>query len=242
MSKGKITFEPIESSNEAHRILQDCARSTALAQLFTRQQKTVVNCRFVRLNLESGEVGFRPEQAAELKSFLEELTESKSRDCFVNLVNDRVKVFFKSRIRGLNEGRIMLDYPQALFRVQRREHLRFKIPMGHTLRVEVASTVDRARSFQNKVVDISAGGLAFYAKLNQEADFQAGQIITSMRFTLNRRVVICQGEIRHVRSAKVEGEDLLVIGVLFYKMGEEDRDWVSLYVRQQTRNILSKML
>ncbi len=226
---------------EAHRILADCARSTALAQFFTRKQEAVLTCRFVRLNEATREVGFRPDESFQVSSFLDELASTGSRECYVNLVNDRVKVFFKSQIIELREGKLFLDLPKNLFRVQRREFFRFKIPPGHVLRVEVKAPLSD-ETLSLKVIDVSAGGLAFSVKKPHSDDFIAGMQLSSLRFTLNRRAVYCEGFIRHVRSMKIEGEDVQVVGILFHRLREEDRKWVDDYVREQTRRMLAKLL
>lgn len=240
--KGKISFEPVESSAEAHRIIQDCARGTALSQLFTRKQKLVLTCRFVRINEQEREVGFRPDHTTEMKGFMEELASTKTSDCFANLVNDRVKVFFKSKIRGYRNGILFLEFPTDLFRVQRRQFLRYKIPLGHTLRVDISMPLSPDKVLHNKVLDISAGGLAFHVKANQKDDFISGMVIPGLRFTVNRRAIWCKAAIRHARPATVDGEEVLVIGALFQDLREEDREWISQYVREQTKHLLAKML
>ncbi len=231
----------MESTGEAHRILADCARSTALAQFFTRKQQAVLTCRFVRLNESIKEVGFRPDESLEVEGFLDELATTGSRECYVNLVNDRVKVFFKSQIKEIREGKIFMELPKNIFRVQRREFLRFKIPPGHVLRVDVkAPLADETLSL--KVVDISAGGLAFTVKRPHSDDFISGMQLSGLRFTLNRRAIYCQGFIRHVREVKIEGEDGIAVGILFHRLREEDRKWIEDYVRDQTRRMMAKLL
>jgi len=240
--KGKINFEPVESAAEARRILSDCARSIATAQLFTRKQKSVLVCRFIRLDDGALELGFRPDQPELLKPFLDELSATGSPDLFVNVVNDRVKVFFRSPIKGLKEGRLVLAMPPGIFRVQRREHIRFKIPQTHTLRVDVVSPLDFDTVHHPKVIDISAGGLAFSVKKEQADLFSSGLELSDLRFTLNRRLILVQAVIRHARPVLIDGEEMVVIGVLFNPIRPEDQKWINDYVRAQNRAMLAKML
>lgn len=213
-----------------------------MTQLFTRKQNCVLVCRFVKLDDLNHEVSFRPDQPEVLRSFLDELAASASPDLYVNVVNERAKVFFKTPIKGLRDGRLVLAYPQGVFRVQRREHIRYKIPQGRSMRVEVHSPLQPAEPLNPKVVDFSAGGMAFCVPKEQENLFSSGQLIPTLRFSLDRQVIFVQGHIRHVRRSLIEGVEMAVVGVLFVAIEEADRRRIADFVARQHRAILSRLL
>jgi c-di-GMP-binding flagellar brake protein YcgR len=240
--KGRISFEPVASASESRKILADCARSAAGAQLFTRKQALVLPCRLVRLDDSAREVGFRPLAYENLRPFLEELASTRSPDCFASLVNDRVRVLFRSPIKSVREGIVTLAMPDGIFRVQRREFLRFKIPSGHLVRIEVFPSESDSQPFRLKLVDISAGGLAFSFVERDSGYFSAGQELARIRLQLRKQTILCRGVIRHIRPALIDGEKVFLAGVLFRDMLTADQRWISEYVNEQTRTLLRRML
>lgn len=241
-NSGRISFEPIETKDEAYKVLNEAARARSFTQLFSQLKRRVLTCHFSHIRPEENQVGFKPERPNDIGPFLIEIKESKSPFVFVNIANEKNKVFFKSQIISYKDNMLVMNYPQGVFRVQRRQHLRYKIPQGHTMRLDVESATVPGGMFSKKIIDISAGGVAFYIEAPEAEHFPSGKTIQKIRFQVDRSTILCSAQIRHVRPARQEGSDKMIVGVLFTAMPIEDQVRIESFIREKMKALLSRML
>lgn len=240
--KGQLSFEPVETLQEAQRLVGECARSGALAQIFTRSQKVILVSKLAAVKANEMELVFRCDVTSDPKLFLVDLHGSGSTDCYVNLTNERNKLFFKTGFVTFFDDKLVTAYPKDVFRVQRREFLRYKVPRTHVLRAELISDELPEVPFSKKLIDLSAGGVGVMLDKDEAPFFAGGTKLSRIKFTVNGRVIHATGEVRHARPTSVDGKQMFVAGILFVQMHPADRAFINQFVFEHHRAMLSRFL
>jgi hypothetical protein len=240
--KGQLSFEPVETVGEGQKLLEDCARTTAMAQIFSRTQKVVFNAKLSQLKKDEGHMAFKPDGTVDPEAFIADLKASGSEDSYVSLTNDRTRLFFKTSFVKYAADRLVLRIPKDIFRVQRREFLRYKVPASMSWRVQVISEELPEVPLSVKILDLSAGGLGLSIDPNEAPLFQGGTKLTQIELVVGKHRILCGGVVRHLRESMVQGRKLHVVGVLFDPITETERQWINQFVFDRHRALLSKFL
>lgn len=155
-------------------------------------------------------------------------------------VECKVLVFFSGqaivgaygRFQGLEREVVALDYPKKVVRIQRRAHARFWVLGGYDLQVRMDAIEGPKRKVAKKLVDISAGGLAFLVVSPREASlFREGMIVRGLHLKLQNRDMVFDVEVRTHEETKRESQiQGIRVGVKFVNIAPEDVDWIQSFV------------
>lgn len=177
------------------------------------------------------------------EKLISDLVDMNAHDCFFSVSLSGANIFFKAAIKGYDKGGFHFFMPEKIFKVQRRRDVRLSIPDGYVLKASFQDPLFPETHLNKKVIDISAGGLAFQATEFEEGLFHVGLILDKFQFTIKGREVVLQAEVRHIQkmpeTSKHKG---LKVGVMFKNMKPGDAQHVAQYVFEESRKYLSKFL
>ena len=237
-------FEPVETPGEAVRLLREASKGIASAMIWSKEQKYVVNTHVgVFQEVEKILYAAIPRDI-DPRTFMQQLDDLGSRDCFFSLSLTRANLFFKATCLGYDDGGLRFRAPEQIFKVQRRKDMRFTIPEGYTLRVEIPNPINPAERVTKAIVDISSSGLAFVITPEEESVYRAGMILGSASVILKLRKLVADVEIKHVRaiptgSSRHRG---VKVGVLFTNLPADASAWISAYVFEESRKFISRFI
>lgn len=234
-------FVPVDDEKEARLILKESASTVASVMLWTKNQEKVLQTHLSAFSeSESTLFAWVPpgEKPEEFSQVLSKIPES---ECYFSLSAPQANIFFKAKYIGFDDGGLKFGLPQKIFKVQRRKDFRFQIPQGHVLRVEFEDLLDSTKTLRPKVLDISAGGLAFIVDETEEALFTQGLKIRNIQFQVKGRKITAHGEVRHKRPLPPESQQTgYKVGVIFLDLKPADHQYISAYVLEESRKYFSK--
>jgi c-di-GMP-binding flagellar brake protein YcgR len=142
---------------------------------------------------------------------------------------DSDKYIFESKVLGYEcgpdqqcQGRIILDLPERVEKMQRRAYSRATVPDSLNVAVNFwhrgyvfdCQEVPVENCWQGELVDLSAGGLQISITAEQAPNFREGQVI-GMQFTplSYEKPLSIEGQVRHI--AQTADQDKYYLGVEF---------------------------
>jgi c-di-GMP-binding flagellar brake protein YcgR len=174
-------------------------------------------------------------------AFKKELDRTKSKDCLL-------LVFAGNRyILGLNVQctdiayNISFNVPEKVYRLQRRKAVRYIVPAGYDMLVEMPSLEHQGLRIKRKLLDLSEYGLAFLVVSRDEgAMFRKNSIIKNCKIRIRNHEVsmslIVMNRIEHDLGKKRGGTK---IGTEFSTISDEDLDLVTHFVYSQLAQSLT---
>ncbi len=125
------------------------------------------------------------------------------------------------------QGETFRMVPQwKAFTLQRRRLVRLEVPGGYEILVDLDAKDGRRRRVQRRIIDLSAGGIAFMAADRNEAErYKKGQTIRHAALRVENRLVFVDARV----SQEATG-GRLKIGIQFTRINQGDRDFLLGYV------------
>jgi hypothetical protein len=234
-------FVPIEDTKEALAFLKDAVASFSAVMLWTKDQKRLIETHLAMVSDVEKTLYIWVPPAISPKDFAAGIAESGVPECYFSVSAPRANIFFKTGYTGHDDGGLKFSLPEKVFKVQRRQYFRFQIPEGHVLRVEFDDPIDPAKKMQPKVLDISAGGLAFLVGETEEPLFPVGTVLKNVTFTIRGRKFQVDAEVRHKHEMPDHGRFKgHKVGVLFAAMSAADNQHLVAYVFEESRKYFSR--
>lgn len=142
---------------------------------------------------------------------------------------DDIKYIFESMIYGVEskvtqgqKGRILLELPGKIQRIQRRAYQRQTVPKELNVKVlfwhrgylDTVHTVPNDHYWQGDLVDLSAGGIRVIVGMDKKECFTIGQVL-GIQFTpmFYQKPILAEGHIRYITED--EKDQTLYLGVEF---------------------------
>lgn len=242
-AKANRDFVPVDDPKEALLLLKEGAKTLASAMVWTKNQEEVVNTHFATISEEEGVIYMWVPPAFDPKTFSQHLAELGTTECYFSVSLSRANVFFRAVFTGFDSGGMKFKLPEKVFKVQRRKDFRLPIIDGFVMKVEFQDPLFPEARLTKKVIDISAGGLAFVADTSEEPMYHAGLVLKKMTFTVDRRKIEVDAEVRHKREqpqgARIPG---FKVGVIFVNLKPADADHIAKYVLQESRKYFTKFI
>ncbi len=237
-------FEPVESEQEALKLLWEAGRIHASAFLWTKEPQ--------KLTLESTILAALHDHKILVVDFISDETTRQWVDAFAEMSAPEAlfsislsgaNIFFSARFKAHDAAGFQFIYPERIFKVQRRKDMRISIPDGYVMKVEIPNPNRPKEMLAKKLVDLSAGGLAFAADEGEQQLFPMGGTITGLSITIKGKKLVMNGEIRHNRSfSKDTRAPGYKVGVQFKDMKAGDTQWLAAYVFEESRKIYARFL
>lgn len=241
MSEKPLDFEPIEDQAEGIKFLKEGAKTLAQGVLWTQEQKLTLDTRVTVVSDTEKTFYIWSAKDKDLKSLAQELKLASQGDfCFFNLTLHRANIFFKARLKGFDTGGIYFEWPEKVFKVQRRKDMRFTIPDGYVLFVEFEDPKKPGQILSRKLIDISASGLAFLGEPKDSTFWDSGNELRRVQFTIRSRKITTDAEIRHAIPKGERGH--AKVGLSFKGLKAADAQWIASYVFEEGRKFISRFM
>ena len=135
---------------------------------------------------------------------------------------ETVVVGFEPSVNESCQGRIIVEIPDRVEKMQRRAYSRVKVPADLNVKVlfwhrgyDDSAEVPLENYWQGRLIDLSAGGMQIGVNLEHASNFKAGQYI-GLQFTPlpYHKPLLIEGQIMHLQEASDHNELLLGIHAL----------------------------
>ncbi len=154
------------------------------------------------------------------------LRAKKTEHCLFSISLSRASIFFKAKYLSHDQDGLLFEFPELVYKVQRRKDMR--VPLKHL------NMAGRIQGVGRKLLDISAGGLSFQVQEEESDSFRSGVALDSIEFVLAGRTIKVAGVVRHTVKGRV--------GAQFVALRPADQQYISGYVFQESRKLMSKYL
>jgi hypothetical protein len=234
-------FQAIEDKAEADRLFKEALKGTAIATIWTKNNQHVFKS---KLNTYTEVEVFyvKIPKSLDPNALKTDLAKSDSSDCFFNVALTKAHIFFKSAFIGFDSSGLKFKLPDKLFKVQRRNHMRYSFMEHYLPKVQFKDPREPVRFLTKKMLDISGGGLAIQVNSEEATIFLPGLILNNLTFSLRERVISCDAEVRHVTMlpafSPLRGKK---VGLLFQNLKTYDLDHINNYVLEENRKSFTKM-
>lgn len=174
-------------------------------------------------------------------AFKKEIERTKSKECLLLIfASNRYILGLNVKCVGINY-QIIFDLPQKVFRLQRRKSVRYTIPAGYDMLLEMPSFERHGLRIKRKVLDISEHGLAFLVASRDEAALYTKNTILknckvpirNHEITLNLKVM---NRIEHNRGRTGGGTK---VGTEISSISADDLDVLAHFVYSQLAQMMS---
>lgn len=241
-------FEPITDAGQAQRLLREAGKTFASLMLWTKDQEIVVHSQ-IALVSETDQLitvacpkGFNP------RSLLEFMATSGQTQCYFSVSLQRASVFFRAKFNGASDTGLSFVFPETVYKVQRRSDLRFPIPYGHVLKIDMQDPLYPEKTVTWMASDISARGCAIVIPDGESATYPIGLTLKNLRFAIQgRRIEVPGAEVRHKQilsptTSTLTGKTSGVrLGLLFKRIRETDSQHIAAYVFEESRRFFTQI-
>lgn len=141
---------------------------------------------------------------------------------FSKYIFETVVAGFESSVSQARGGKIILEVPDRMERIQRRAYTRMPVPKSLNVKVlfwhrgytDNSREVPLENYWQGKLINLSAGGLQIGVHLDQAPNFKLGQLV-GLQFTpmSYQKPIHVEAQVRHI-AQNAEGQ-MFYVGVEF---------------------------
>ncbi len=141
---------------------------------------------------------------------------------FNKYIFETVVIGFESSVNQTHGGRIVLELPKKIERMQRRAYIRIDVPndlnikvlFWHRGYVDDSQEVPLENYWQGKLIDLGAGGMQIGIDLEEGPNFRVGQLI-GLQFTpmSYEKPMLLEAQVKHL--AENAEDKKLYVGVEF---------------------------
>jgi hypothetical protein len=239
-------FEPIHDAGQAVRFLREAGKTFASTMVWTKEQEIVVHSQ-ISLVSEAGSLitvgcpkGFNP------RTLVEFMATHGQTDCYFSVSLQRASIFFRAKFNGASDTGLSFEFPKTLYKVQRRNDLRYPIPYGHVMKIDLQDPLFPEKTLTWKAADISARGCAILIPDAESSSYPVGLTLRNLRFSIQgRRIEVPAAEVRHKRMLPPTGDGApgrgpgVKLGLLFKQIRETDSQHIAAYVFEESRRFFS---
>ena len=242
MSELKTEFIPIENAAESLRLLKEGAVSASPTTLWTQGQEVLVKSRLSHWSdTEKALYAWIPDEAVAEK-FDSFQKNNGNPFCFLNISLPQASLFIKAEYLGKDKGGFRFSQPDTVYKVQRRQHQRIPILDTIAIKVEFRDPTLPDQRVSRRVVDLSRGGLSFFALADEAAGIQPGQRFEGVTFKIDGHEIKVNAEVRHKKpatnAARTQG---FKIGLSFSGISMSEADRIADFVDSETRKYFTSI-
>jgi hypothetical protein len=236
-------FELVPDPAEALRLVKEGAKTLSSAMIWTKDQEHVINSHMSVFS-DAGHCFYCwVPKGFDTRQFMDDLAAMKQKECFFSVSLLRANIFFKAAFLGFDHAGMQFKFPSKVYKVQRRKDLRFPVPDSITIKVEFTDPLAPEVMITKKVVDISAGGLAFLINEDEAAIYPSGLTLENFTFSIRNKTLRIKAEIRHSKKYRGEGRATgVAVGVIFKDIRPGDSQHIAGFVFEESRKYFSRFI
>ncbi len=233
-------LKPIDDTQEILRYMMESSKVLASIILWTRGQTDVIHTHMALLSQIDHVFYAHIPKDFDLNPFNEEMAKLNG-ECIMNISLPTAQIFFKTVFVEITSTGLKFRIPNPVYKIQRRKNARFRIPDAYVLRIEYQDPLFPEVTLSKKTIDISAGGLAFATPEVDKAIYPEGIELKNLKFTLHRKLIQVDAEIRHVNVLH-DPKHNIKVGVAFKSLPPGDQDLIASYVLGESTKYFGKFL
>lgn len=238
-------FEAVKSADEIQSFWDEAMRTQASVLVWTRDQEEVVRTHLTVIRAMKKQLFIHRPAQMNVADFTEKLASTGTPLCYFSISLGRANVFFRAPFVNADAAELKFEYPEAVFKVQRRQDMRLRVAELLNLRVEFQDPTNASNWVKRRIVDLSAGGLSFVAPAEEANRLPMDMKLEELRFVVDGQSVACHGQIKSVRPSREKpikkGEEFMV-GVNFIGLPASKNQVIARFVFNETRKLFSSLL
>ena len=146
-------------------------------------------------------------------------------------VKNQAIVAFQTKLISMFEPLYKFEFPEKVFKMQRRKKARYVIPRGLEILVEIPDPEGSGEPLRRGLVDISTEGISFRVVSRREAGyFLKGKVIKNIRITLQGVTVSMDAEVRSQLPLKEGASDATKVGLQIVRIEPEDHNYLTSFI------------
>ncbi len=241
---GSDRFLPIKDRLQVLQMLRDACEKNASVVLWTKGQELVLHTRLDEHLVPKKYLYVRKTTEDEMKRLQDILLRDNSIECQMLIYQpEKAVIGFKCTVLGTDDMGLQIRFPETIFRVQRRQHQRYRIRSGYQVQVnfpdpseplETRGSEGEEHRVTKPVLDISVGGLAFMISSEEKTHYQIGMNIAEAEIELRNRKLTVDVKVQNIQDLTGEGNPGAQIGCAITKIGFDDVEFLSFYIGENT--------
>lgn len=236
-------FAPVTERKEAISLLKEAAKTLAPVTIWAKDQELTLRSHVSHYGASESLLYVQIPSETEPRKFSQDLKKRGLVELYFSVSLARANIFFKADFYDFDPAGFRFSLPEKVFKVQRRNEFRHQIPDGYLLRVEFSDPLFAEQRASKKVIDISAGGLAFEVEEVEGPIYHPDLEIRDLNLTINGKRLSLNAKIKHNKAIPKGGRYKGVkVGVAFEKMREADSQLIATYVFEESRKYLTRFL
>lgn len=245
MSDKDKNFELVTHPGEALSYLKEAAK-TSSPTTFWRQKEgqtegdLTYESKFIGFSEKDHLITLKIPSSVNNREFVRTHTKENMREFLFSVSLSRGHVFFRSQFIGPSPSGYTFSQPSKVYKVQRRGEYRYRIPKWDLKKVEMPNPQKPGEVVSRKMLDLSAGGMAFFIKPDEQEFYPSSTEIPGMSFKLKSKTIIVDGEVRHAQliTDKIR---YVKVGIFFTRVSQNDKSLISQFVFDESRKFFSNL-
>jgi len=145
-------------------------------------------------------------------------------------VKNQAIIAFQTKLISMFEPDYKFEFPDKVFKMQRRNKARYVIPRGLEILVELPNP-EKGEPLKRRLVDISTEGISFRVVSRREASyFLKGKTIKGIRVTLQGVSVSMDAEVRSQLPLKEGAAEVTKVGLKITRIEPEDHEYLTSFI------------
>ncbi|MEK6580093.1 MAG: PilZ domain-containing protein [Bdellovibrionota bacterium] len=238
--KPKDTYFSKVDVAEALKFLKDSVTGKAQVYVWTKGHRNSFYSKITAISIPTQTLYLDSPVDLDLKAFVAHLKSNGNMDCYFNIVLTRGSVFFATFFKGHDVGGLRFQFPEALYKVQRREAVRVPIPLSVPVLLEFTDPLYTETRLERRAADLSAHGMSFVGREADRAAFIPGTTLKGAVLRLKNREIYLEAQIRNVRTFIDGKKKGIKVGLRFEKIRPADVQLISSVVFELSRRGTSR--
>jgi c-di-GMP-binding flagellar brake protein YcgR len=165
---------------------------------------------------------------------------TKVKNCLLLIFTGRFLIGVQTEIERIGISTLVLRVPGKIFKLQRRRNVRYAVPGGYDITLDLESLEKRDTRVKRKVVDLSEGGIAFFVPTAKEAAlYTVDAEFKDCHFKIRNQEVAVDLKIKNQISHEHAKRDGHKVGAEFVKISEDDRNFLATFIYSQLGQMLT---
>lgn len=217
-------FILVTDSSKAEAYIAEAIKRQASAIIWAKNQETTINSRIISSDTADNFIMTEPA----------DLTEG---EVYFSVSLSTANIFFKTIFISRDQRGLKFQKPTQIFEVQRRSTFRISVASRPEFIVEFSLPDNPTGRMKEKILDLSAGGMAFVIDEKENPLFHTNMLLTNLTFKLHDHTIRADGQIRYIHYSHHSK-----IGILFKNLSEGDIRKIAAFVFEESRKYFSKFI
>jgi hypothetical protein len=236
-------FQPVESVAEGLKLLKEGCKTLSSAMIWTKDQEQVLNSHLSVFSDSTDSFYCWAPKDFDSKKFVADVQASAHSECFFSVSLFRANIFFRASFVALDTAGLLFKFPTKIFKVQRRNDVRLPLLDFLAVKVHFRDPLFPDKESIRKVLDISAGGMAFLIHEEDVPLYPVGLTLNDFLFKVANRTFKIRAQISNSRKLRDEKhKGAFAVGVQFLDLRPGDVQHIASWVFEESRKYFTRFI